>query len=147
MSGFFCSRHSVMKSAWCWVWKLLPLTGTGGKPLSEAEVYDPASNTWTSLPSMSVPLASCSFTASDDRLYVIGGLTVGGPSASLQQLSLKWSVTSQLDSIISSSSRLCSFACVCVWCLWCAVCIWSLDLVDCAWNSVWLKLMPTTLLD
>ena len=67
---------------------MLLLTGSGGKPLSEAEVYDLAANTWKSLPSMSVPLASCSFTESDHRLYVVGGLTVGGPSASLQHLSL-----------------------------------------------------------
>jgi len=64
------------------------LTGNDGKPLSQAEAYDPAVDTWTALPNMYVPLCSCSFTSFDGRLYVIGGLTVGGPSASLQLLSL-----------------------------------------------------------
>jgi len=68
---------------------MMLLTGTGGKPLTDAEMFDPGANTWTSLPSMSVPVASCSFTVADERLYLIGGLTIGGPSASLQQLSLK----------------------------------------------------------
>jgi len=64
------------------------LTGNEGKPLCQAEAFDPAVNTWTALPSMSTPLCSCSFMAFDGRLHVIGGLTVGGPSASLQVLSL-----------------------------------------------------------
>ena len=64
------------------------LAGNTGKPLCEAEAFDPVANTWTSLPSMSLPLCSCSFTTFDNQLYVIGGLTVGGPSASVQVLSL-----------------------------------------------------------
>lgn len=68
----------------------VPLIGNEGKPLGQAEAYDPAANKWSALPNMSMPLCSCSFTTLDGRLAVIGGLTVGGPSASLQLLSLNW---------------------------------------------------------
>jgi len=92
MNNFICSRHGVRRhdeaSMLLSVIDTLMLTGTAGKPLSEAEAYDPTANKWIALPSMSLPLASCSFTTSDNKLFVIGGLTNGGPSASLQQLSL-----------------------------------------------------------
>lgn len=63
------------------------VAGNDGKPMSNAEFYDPVANKWSALPNMSAPLCSCSFMPHDGRLYVIGGLTIGGPSASLQQLS------------------------------------------------------------
>lgn len=82
-----CDDRSCALKVLC-VIELSTLTGNDGKPLSEAEMFDPAANTWTALPNMSVPLCSCSFTTFDGRLNVIGGLTIGGPSASLQVLSL-----------------------------------------------------------
>ena len=153
----FCYRHDACAhneaSMLLIVQNTLLLTGTSGKPLSEAEAYDPAANTWTSLPSMSLPLASCSFTTSDNRLYVIGGLTIGGPSASLQQLSLNWSVSSQLDSIIFSSYLFMHHCVLFVslfvlhlflvfLCLWCVACTGNVDYFikfEIVWNwPLWL---------
>jgi len=83
------------------------LAGNEGKPLCEAEAYDPARNTWTALPNMTVPLCSCSFTVLDERLHVIGGLTVGGPSASLQVLSLNWAPADSFYSVSFSVYCMC----------------------------------------
>jgi len=91
-------------SGWYW------LAGSDGKPLCQAEMFDPAVNTWTALTNMSVPICSCSFMTFNGRLHVIGGLTVGGPSASLQVLSLNWLLAVFLCFLIS----LC-----CVSCSWC----------------------------
>jgi N-acetylneuraminic acid mutarotase len=35
--------------------------GNEGKPLCQAEAYDPVANQWTALPNMAVPLCSCSY--------------------------------------------------------------------------------------
>ena len=64
-------------------------TGNEGKPLSSAEAYDPVADKWSALPNMAVPLCSCSYVNCDGQLYVIGGLSVGGPSAAVELLSVK----------------------------------------------------------
>lgn len=62
--------------------------GNEGKPMNLAEAYDPVSNQWKSLPNMTVPLCSCSFVSVDGRLYVVGGLSVGGPSNAMEMLTV-----------------------------------------------------------
>lgn len=51
-----------------------------GKPLSRSEMYDVSSDTWTALPEMATSHCSCAHTVYKDYLCVIGGLTIGGPS-------------------------------------------------------------------
>jgi hypothetical protein len=77
-----CSRVGNVKRL------CLVFLGNEGKPLNQAEAYDPAANKWKALPNMPAPVCSCSFANSDGRLYIVGGLSVGGPSAAVAALAL-----------------------------------------------------------
>ena len=56
--------------------------------MNQSEAFDVAANKWTALSNMSAPLCSCSFKNINNKLHVIGGLTVGGPSADFEALTI-----------------------------------------------------------
>jgi N-acetylneuraminic acid mutarotase len=47
-----------------------------GKSLSSTEVYDPSTNTWTTLASMSTARATLQIEVVDDKIYAIGGFDI-----------------------------------------------------------------------
>ena len=50
-----------------------------GSPLSSAELYDPASNTWTREPNLPTPRHGLGAAVVGDRWYIVGGATSSGP--------------------------------------------------------------------
>lgn len=63
--------------------------GSQGKPLQIVEAYNWRTDTWTEIKSCPTTHCSCAFTMLNDRLFVIGGLSLGGPSSSMEALSFK----------------------------------------------------------
>ena len=47
--------------------------GSDGSPVSTAEVYDPAANTWSMVASVPVGLAAAAVSVLDGKMYVVGG--------------------------------------------------------------------------
>lgn len=62
------------------------VVGNAGKPLQEAEAYDPEADTWTSLANIPTAHCSCAYIMFQDKLHIVGGLSIGGPSASMEAL-------------------------------------------------------------
>src|SRR5712692_680365 len=59
-------------------------TGPGAPPLSDLRRYDPVTNTWATLASMSTPRAAAAAAIQDDAIFVIGGRTAtAGPCSGL----------------------------------------------------------------
>lgn len=63
--------------------------GSQGKPLQMVEAYDWVGDTWSEIKACPTTHCSCAFTMHDDRLLVIGGLSMAGPSSSMEALSFK----------------------------------------------------------
>ncbi|XP_067684477.1 kelch domain-containing protein 8A-like [Haliotis asinina] len=61
--------------------------GNTGKPLQVVEAYDPASNTWTEISNLPTTHCSCACIMFKNRLHVIGGLSLKGPSSCMEALS------------------------------------------------------------
>lgn len=64
-------------------------SGSQGKPLQTVEAYDWVGDTWSEIKACPTTHCSCAFTMHDDRLLVIGGLSMAGPSSSMEALSFK----------------------------------------------------------
>lgn len=64
-------------------------SGSQGKPLQTVEAYDWVGDTWSEIKACPTTHCSCAFTMQDDRLLVIGGLSMAGPSSSMEVLSFK----------------------------------------------------------
>ena len=67
----------------------LLFAGNTGKPLAAAEAYDLETDAWTALPDMPAAHCSCAFTTFKEKLHVIGGLSLGGPTGAMEVLSSK----------------------------------------------------------
>ena len=61
-------------------------TGNTGRPLDSTQAYDLATDTWSDLPDMPTPHCSCAFITFQDKLHVIGGLSMGGPSGAMESI-------------------------------------------------------------
>lgn len=61
--------------------------GAEGKALNTAEAYDPVSNTWTQITNIPSAHCSCAYIlTSQNKLHIIGGLSLNGPSGSMEAL-------------------------------------------------------------
>ena len=65
------------------------MTGNAGKPLQEAEAYDPVKDDWTAISNIPTAHCSCAYITFQGRLHIIGGLSIGGPSATMESLVLR----------------------------------------------------------
>ena len=57
-----------------------------GKPLDTTEAYDYKTNKWHTLPSMETCHCSSAYMLFQDKLLVIGGLAIGGPTSVIDTL-------------------------------------------------------------
>lgn len=72
-----------------WLFLYTLFLGSQGKPLQTVEAYDWVGDTWSEIKACPTTHCSCAFTMHDDRLLVIGGLSMAGPSSSMEALSFK----------------------------------------------------------
>lgn len=67
----------------------LSSTGNQGKPINKVEAYDLSSNKWVELGNIPTTHCSCAYIMWDSKLYVIGGLSLQGPSNSMEAIGCK----------------------------------------------------------
>lgn len=72
-----------------WLFFTSGFSGSQGKPLQTVEAYDWVGDTWSEIKACPTTHCSCAFIMQDDRLLVIGGLSMAGPSSSMEALSFK----------------------------------------------------------
>lgn len=82
-----CMKYILWHIFWLFIYTLF--SGSQGKPLQTVEAYDWVGDTWSEIKACPTTHCSCAFTMHDDRLLVIGGLSMAGPSSSMEALSFK----------------------------------------------------------
>lgn len=76
--------------------------GNNGTDLTTVEAYDPAADTWTTLPPMTEPRSDLGVAIADRRLVVVGGEAGGQTLASSAALDLSTSTWSDLPSLATA---------------------------------------------